>query len=128
MKNFMLVTAALAAFVVLTATPDKALAQSPAGVRLFETKCATCHQSAPDKKAPDVSRLRKMTPEAIYAALSKASHEQVQSVSDVDKKTVAAFLGGRKVGVTQIADAKKMPNQCTPDPPMSDITAAPSWN
>src|SRR5579864_8872045 len=128
MKNLMLVAAALAALVMLTATPDKAFAQSPAGVRLFETKCAACHQSAPDKKAPDVSRLRKMTPEAIYAALSKAPHEKVQAVSDDDKKTVAAFLGGRRIGVTEIADAKKMPNQCTADPPMSDITAGPSWN
>jgi polyvinyl alcohol dehydrogenase (cytochrome) len=128
MKNLMLVVAALAALVMVTATPHKALAQSPAGVRLFETKCASCHQSAPDKKAPDVSRLRKMTPEAIYAALSKASHAQMQGVSDDDKKTVAAFLGGRKIGVTEIADAKKMPNQCTADPPMSDITAGPSWN
>ena len=110
MKTFMLVAAALAALVIVTAAPDKALAQSPAGVRLFETKCASCHQSAPDKKAPDVSRLRKMTPEAIYAALSKAPHAQMQGVSDDDKKTVAAFLGGRKIGVTEIADAKKMPN------------------
>src|ERR1700732_2678898 len=108
MKNLMLVAAALAALVMLTATPDKAFAQSPAGVRLFETKCASCHQSAPDNKAPDVSRLRKMTPEAIYAALSKKPHEQVQG--------------------TEIADAKKMPNQCTADPPMSDINAGPSWN
>ncbi len=128
MKNFMLVAAALAAFVMVTARPDKALAQSPVGVRLFETNCASCHQSAPDKKAPDVSRLRKMTPEAIYAALLKAPHPQMQGVSDDDKKTVAAFLGGRKIGVTEIADAKKMPNQCKADPPMSDINAGPSWN
>ena len=128
MKNFMVVTATLAALVMMTATPDKAFAQSTVGLRLFETKCASCHQSAPDKKAPDVSRLRKMTPEAVYAALSKAPHTQIQGLSDDDKKTVAAHLGGRKIGVTEIADAKKMPNQCATDPPMGDLNAGPSWN
>ncbi len=67
-----------------------------------------------------------MTPEAIYAALSKAPHPQTQGVSDDDKKTVAAFLGGRKIGVTEIADAKKMPEPVhRADPPMSDINAGP---
>ena len=130
MKKLVLVPAAVAAvlMLMLMAAPDKALAQSTVGLRLFETKCASCHQSAPDKKAPDVSRLRKMTPEAVYAALSKAPHTQIQGLSDEDKKTVAAHLGGRKIGVTEIADAKKMPNQCTADPPMKDINAGPSWN
>src|SRR4029077_9088667 len=27
-----------------------------------------------------------------------------------------------------IADAKKMPNQCTADPPMGDIAGGPMWN
>ena len=128
MKKLMLVPAALAGLAMLTVAPGKALAQSTVGLRLFETKCASCHQSAPDKKAPDVSRLRKMTPEAVYAALAKAPHTQIQGLSDDQKKTVAAHLGGRKIGVTEIADAKKMPNQCTADPPMKDINAGPNWN
>src|SRR5690348_4133018 len=128
MKRLMFVPVALASLAMLTATTDKALAQSTVGLRLFETKCASCHQSAQNQKAPDASRLRKMTPEAVFAALSKAPHTQIQGLSDEDKKTVAAHLGGRKIGVTEIADAKKMPNQCTSDPPMGDITAGPMWN
>src|SRR5438309_1696264 len=128
MKSLTFVPITVASLVMLTATADKALAQSTVGLRLFETKCASCHQSAQNQKAPDASRLRKMTPEAVYAALSKAPHAQIQGLSDDDKKTVAAHLGGRKIGVTEIADAKKMPNQCTSDPPMSDIAAGPAWN
>src|ERR1700730_17762835 len=116
MKSFTFVPAVVASLVMLTATPNKALAQSTVGLRVFETKCASCHQSAPNQKAPDAARLRKMTPEAVYAALSKAPHTQIQDLSDDDKKTVAANLGGRKIGITEIADAKKMPNQCTSDP------------
>lgn len=128
MKHLMFVPVAFASLAMFTATADKALAQSTVGLRLFETKCASCHQSAQAQKAPDASRLRKMTPEAVFAALSKAPHTQIQGLSDDDKKTVAAHLGGRKIGVTEIADAKKMPNQCTSDPPMNDIAGGPAWN
>jgi polyvinyl alcohol dehydrogenase (cytochrome) len=128
MKSLLFVPIAIASALILTATPDKALAQSTAGLRLFEMKCASCHQSAQNQKAPDASRLRKMTPEAVFAALSKAPHAQMQGVTEDDKKTLAAYLGGRKLGVTEIADAKKMPNQCAADPPMRDINAGPMWN
>jgi len=128
MKSFLFVPIVLASALILTATPDKALAQSTAGLRLFEMKCASCHQSAQNQKAPDASRLRKMTPEAVFAALSKAPHAQMKDLTDDDKKTEAAYLGGRNLGVTEIADAKKMPNQCTADPPMGDINAGPMWN
>jgi len=128
MKSLTFVPITVASLVMLTATADKALGQSTAGLRVFETKCATCHQSAQNQKAPDASLLRKMTPEAVYAALSKAPHAQMQGLSDDDKKTAAEYLGGRKIGVAEIADAKKMPNQCTSDPPMGDIAAGPMWN
>ena len=128
MKSFLFVPIVVASALILTATPDKALAQSTAGLRLFEMKCASCHQSAQNQKAPDASRLRKMTPEAVFAALSKAPHAQMKDLTDDDKKTEAAYLGGRNLGVTEIADAKKMPNQCTADPPMGDINAGPMWN
>ncbi len=128
MKSLTFVPITVASLVMLTATADKALGQSTAGLRVFETKCAACHQSAQNQKAPDASLLRKMTPEAVYAALSKAPHAQMQGLSDDDKKTAAEYLGGRKIGVAEIADAKKMPNQCTSDPPMGDIAAGPMWN
>src|SRR5207245_4712942 len=106
MKSFLFVPVAVASLVMLMAKADKALAQSTVGLRLFETKCASCHQSSQNKKAPDATRLRKMTPETVYAALSKASHAQIQGLSDDDKKMMAAYLGGRKIGITEIAAAK----------------------
>ena len=92
-------------------------------------KCASCHQSAPNQKAPDASLLRKMTPERVYAALSKAPHARDPGLSDDDKKAVAVHLGCRKIGVAEIADAKKMLLTSAPgDPPMGDIAAGPMWN
>ena len=128
MKRFMFVLIAAASLVMLPATADSALAQSTVGLRLFETKCASCHQSAQDQKVPDASVLRKMVPETVYAALSKGPHTQIPGLPEDDKKMVAAYLGGRKLGVTEIADAKAMPNRCASNPPISDITAGPMWN
>src|SRR5713226_1152974 len=106
MKRFKFVLMAAAPLMMLGATADSTLAQSTAGLRLFETKCASCHQSAQVPKAPDASVLRKMTPESVYAAFSKAPHTEIQGLPEEDKKTVAAYLGGRKLGITALADAK----------------------
>jgi len=113
---------------MLATTTNSALAQSITGLRLFETKCASCHQGAHDQKVPDASMLRKMMPERVYAAFSKSPHMQISGLSEDDKKIVAVYLGGRKLGVTEIADAKAMPNQCTNNPPMREIAAGPMWN
>lgn len=128
MKNLWFVLVAFTSIAALVAASEPALAQSANGVILFENKCASCHQSAQAQKAPTLAALRKMTPEAVYAALSKAPHTQIQALSDDDKKTVSALLGGRKIGVPEIADAKKMPNRCAADKPMGDIATQPMWN
>ena len=94
MKRLVLVAVAFGSMAVLAATSDPAFAQSANGVIVFESKCASCHQSAKPQKAPDASLLRKMTPEAVYAAFSKAPHTQIQGLSEDDRKMLAAHLGG----------------------------------
>jgi polyvinyl alcohol dehydrogenase (cytochrome) len=128
MKRLMFVQVAAALLVMFPLTVDLVLAQSTVGVRLFETKCASCHQSAQNQKAPDAAVLRKKTTETVYAALSKGPHTQIQLMSEEDKKTLAEYLGGMKLGVTRIADVKMMPNRCASNPPMSDGAAASIWN
>ncbi len=128
MKRLLFVLIAGASLVIVPAPADSTFAQSTVGLRLFETKCASCHQGAHDQKAPDASILRKMTPEAVYAAFSKTPHTQIPGMSEDDQKTVAAYLGGRKLGVTEISDAKAMPNRCASNPPIGDIATGPMWN
>ena len=90
-------------------------AQTSEGIRLFEMHCATCHGNPKSAvAAPDVLSLWKMTPEAIYAALDKAPHTTLQGPTDKDKREIAFNLGGRRVDVTRLTDAKLMPNKCCP--------------
>ena len=104
-------------------------AQTSDGARLFESHCATCHGNPESTvAAPAVMSLWKMTPEAIYAGLAKAPHTALQGISDSDKRTIAFFLGGRKVGVARYTSASLMPNKCSANAPLGDIAGKPSWN
>jgi polyvinyl alcohol dehydrogenase (cytochrome) len=128
MRRTVLLSLAVAAILLLATAWEPVFAQSAAPVIVFEKECASCHQSAEKQKAPEVAQIRKMTAESIYAALSKAPHTQIQDFSDNDKKTLAAYLGGLKLGVREAADARKMANRCTSNPPLGDINRQPMWN
>ena len=70
-----------------------------------------------------------MTPEAIRDALTTGSmREQAQDLTEAGKRSLAEYLGGRKLDVAQIGDARSMPNQCAGHPPIGDISASPAWN
>jgi polyvinyl alcohol dehydrogenase (cytochrome) len=108
---------------------NAAQAQTTEGAVLFEDHCAKCHgnpESGP--KTPEVLTLWKMTPEQVMTSLAKAPHAALTDVTEDTKRVVAMYLGGRRVGVDAIAEAKLMPNQCSSNPPITDITSKPSWN
>jgi len=129
MKPFLaaLIPAALAAALVLA--PRAAQAQATTGLVAFEAKCAGCHQTAAGAAAhaPDASKLRRMSTEAVYAALAKAPHTGIAGLAEEDKKLISAYLGGLKLGIAELADAKMMPNRCTASAPMGDISKGPAW-
>jgi polyvinyl alcohol dehydrogenase (cytochrome) len=103
-------------------------AQTVASLRLYEQHCTTCHGNpAGPKNAPDGMQLRKLSADAIYDAIAKSpAHSGLQSLSDDDKRFIAYYLGGRKVGVADIADAKRMSNQCGSNKPID--LSSPAWN
>src|SRR5262249_22921038 len=104
-------------------------AQSQAGFRLFEQRCASCHQAVANAPgAPPAATLRRMSPEAVYAALTTGKHANLQGPTADEKKAVSAYLGGRKVGMAEIGDASRMSNRCTANPPLGDISKKPMWN
>ena len=73
--------------------------------------------------------LKKMTPEHIYMALSTGDMVQMaKDLTDQQKRDIAEWVGGRKLGSTEIGDAKKMTNVCPNNPPIKDLTSAPAWN
>ena len=70
-----------------------------------------------------------MTPERIYQALTTGDMVTLaKDLSDQQKKDIAEWVGGRKLGAADSGDAKKMPNACASNPPLKDLTSAPAWN
>ena len=74
-----------------------------------------------------------MTPERIYAGLTKPSHTTeaetgVQSLSAVQRRRVAEFMSGRPMDSLNAGEAKSMPNQCASNPAMTDPARSASWN
>ena len=127
MKRFGWILVAFIAMFWLAAFP--AHAQSTEGAIAFEDHCARCHgnpESGP--KTLEVLSLWKMTPEQVLAGLAKAPHTTLADVTDETRQVVALYLGGRRANVDAVAEAKRMPNQCSANPPITDISSTPSWN
>jgi polyvinyl alcohol dehydrogenase (cytochrome) len=73
--------------------------------------------------------LMKLTPEAVYAALTTGPMvTQAKDLSEDDKRQMAAFLGGRPLGSTEAGDAKAMTNRCATNPPLGNPEASAGWN
>lgn len=120
--------AALAALVAFSLAPSLH-AQSQAGFRMFEQRCASCHQAVTNAPgAPDAAQLRRMTAEVIFTALTTGKHANLPGPTADEKRLVASYLGGRKPGMAEIGDARRMSNRCTANPALGDISARPMWN
>jgi len=115
MKSFVL---------LLTLTANPLLAQPAPALNpqsLFEQNCASCHA--------DRSTLNKMTPEAVYRALtSGAMRPQAASLNEAAKRSIAEYLSGNKLNLAQFADAKQMPNRCPGNSRPVDPASGPAWN
>jgi polyvinyl alcohol dehydrogenase (cytochrome) len=70
-----------------------------------------------------------MTPERVYAALTTGVMQtQAEGLSDADRRAIAEYLGDRKLTAGPAGDVASMPNRCTTNPPIRDLTASPMWN
>src|SRR5437762_10636347 len=99
------------------------------GSKLFGDVCVTCHGNAQVEAAPLPAVIKQMTPERIYQSLTTGvMKNQGASLTDQQKREVAEYMSGRRMGATESGDARKMPNACASNPPIRDVAAAPSWN
>jgi polyvinyl alcohol dehydrogenase (cytochrome) len=101
------------------------------GFRVFQQRCVTCHGNpANSVKAPGPAALRQMPPERILEALTSGVMQvQGRSLSDLDKRRVAEALSARRMGAAMgSGDAKHMPNACSSNPSLGELTAGPVWN
>lgn len=96
---------------------------------LFDQNCATCHEIGNTAEAPDRKALHKLTPDTVYQSLAQGSMAKlVPAMTDDQKRAIAEYIGGRKLNVEALADAKHMANHCSSNPPIADIASTPAWN
>jgi len=98
------------------------------GQKLFMARCAACHVKA-GARAPDQQTLLKLTPEAVYMALTTgAMRIQAQDLTPEQKTMIAEYLGGRPIINGPTGDATTMPNRCPANLSPGDPEEGPSWN
>ena len=87
----------LCAYAILAqAQPNSGV--SNVGSELFARECATCHQAGNNDRAPSLTALRELAPEAILTALTTGRMAaQAERLSPADRAAVAEFVAGRAV-------------------------------
>ena len=100
------------------------------GLTYFQTRCMSCHRENDSSKAPSARQIRQMTPEQIYAVVSKPSRpEHDQGLTDPQKRRLSEFMGGyRQIGSVEAGNPKNFPNACASNPPMSDPYSGAFWS
>ena len=100
------------------------------GLTYFQTRCMSCHRENDSSKAPSARRIRQMTPEEIYAVVSKPDRpEHDQGLTDPQKRRLSEFMGGyRQIGSVEAGNPKNFPNACPANPPMTDPSAGAFWS
>ena len=98
-----------------------------AGSTIFGNTCQGCHGKL--DSAPPPAMLKKLTPEKIYEALTTGNMKnQAADLTDIQKRDIAEWVSGRKLGATESGDIKAMTNRCSANPPVKDLTSTPGWN
>ena len=106
--------------------PAQRLSEST-GVNLFKSNCTKCHGITAVEHAPTEATIKQMPPERIYAAITTGSmKDNAAALTDVDKRLLAEYMGGRKLDKEDAGDMKNMPNGCVTHPPVKDVSA-PAW-
>lgn len=99
------------------------------GASQFGLHCRTCHGNPQVDRAPDPAILKRMEPEKIYEAITTgAMKTQAQDISDAEKRAIAEYVSGRRLGSGENGDAKAMRNVCSSNPPVRDLASVPAWN
>lgn len=97
------------------------------GSTIFGNTCEQCHGKI--ESAPSVATLKKMTPEHIYFTLTKGEMvSMAKDLTDMQKRQIAEWVGGRMLGSQENGDASKMPNRCAANPPIHNLTSTGSWD
>jgi polyvinyl alcohol dehydrogenase (cytochrome) len=100
--------------------------QSADGEHVFKQSCASCHNGAPDSRAPSPDALKARTPQAVIESLmTGAMRPQGSRLSGPERRSVAEFVTGKKVGgdVTGAETGK-----CTASSRVSNTGRSVAWS
>jgi polyvinyl alcohol dehydrogenase (cytochrome) len=74
-------------------------AQTPDGEQVFKQSCGSCHNGAPDSRAPALDALKARAPQAVIESLmTGAMRAQGSRLSGPERRAVAEFVTGKVVG------------------------------
>jgi polyvinyl alcohol dehydrogenase (cytochrome) len=109
--------------------PPSLYAQGVRAIVLFQTHCAQCHGTpTPDSRAPNREELAQRTPEAVLEAIATGPMASMaRDLTTEQKRTLAEYVVGRRLGSSASGDASEMPNRCAATT-MADPTKGPRWN
>src|ERR1700733_633025 len=101
-------------FLLLMVFAVAACAAPPAGSAIFESHCATCHQTEAGSRIPTRAELGNLTPEQVMTALLRGKMTIQGSVlSTAEVRAVAAYATGKSFSAVDIDPAA---NRCAANP------------
>lgn len=102
-------------------------ADSPEAVKLYETRCASCHDNPlPGSRMPPRAALAKMDPDAIALSMEAGlMRPQAQGLSSAQRQTLAAWLGS---AAAIIAPSTSWPNPCAAEPGWKPASKQATWS
>ncbi len=105
------------------------LAYAQDGEAIFTARCAACHLNPnpqDNAHAPSREDMKQFTPNVVHAALTDGLMRlQGSTLSDADRRAVAAWLTGKQVTDVNLQITV---NRCSSNPPLRIAANAPEWN
>lgn len=97
----------------------------PDGAKLYEQRCAVCHDNAQDR-TPAKSAIARRRPDEVIAALTTGSmRSQASGLKTLEIRALAVYLTGKEP--TGIIDPTQLANRCG-QPGGAINMKSPSWN
>jgi polyvinyl alcohol dehydrogenase (cytochrome) len=95
------------------------------GAKLYEQRCAMCHDNAQDRTPPKAMIARRSPDEVIAALTSGSMRTQANGLKELEIRAIAVYLTGKQP--SGIIDPTQLANRCSTAGGALNLKA-PSWN
>lgn len=98
------------------------------GIYTFSAKCSSCHDTGKGG-ASDRYTLNRSTPEQVFASMTSGKMAPyADGLSELQKRVVAVYVGGRPFGSAQSGDLSAMQARCPTPSPVEALSNIGHWN